>query len=49
MMNSVFVFTLFVSFWVPILGDTPLPGPHFEVQAGSETHGGAQGGFLDDF
>ena len=44
-----FVFTSFVSFLVPNLGGTPLPGPHFEVQAGSETPGGAQGRLLDDF
>ena len=49
LINYVFVFTWFVTFLVPNLGCTPLPGPHFGVQAGSETLGGAQGGFLDDF
>ena len=46
---SVFVFTLFLLFLVPIVGGSPLPGPHFEVQAGSEILLGAQGRLLDDF
>ena len=49
LINYVFVFTSFVTFLVPNLGGTPLPGPHFEVQAGPETLWGAQGWLLDDF
>ena len=49
LINYVFVFTWFVEGLVQKLGCTPLPGPHFEVQAGSQTLWGAQGRLLDDF